>query len=292
MASASNSNAKVPRGSPARLWDIVGRRVGRAPRHAGPRPSSRRAPRPPSPRPRHIVRGSGETAVAQFGICEHDGQRATIGHRDTGLGCEPRCEQVGFGDRHRRRVSGQARQHDGRLCRSGILVAVNRLSPVSSRLRHNSASKESGKAAPAESGLERPRPKIVDELLQIVHRTPNPRATTPRNTSLVPPRRVNSGECSRAVANSSASRSASGVRRIDAVQQIGDQLDGVLFEACAEILHQRRPGRRVFAARKRAGHRDRQLTQAKSSGRQVHPPRRRSRRRHRPAVPGWRRRSR
>ena len=92
-------------------------------------------------------------------------------------------------------------------------VAVNRLSPVSSRFRHNSASKVSGKPGRPSLASNERRPKIGDELLQFVHRTPNPRATTPRNTSLVPPRRVNSGECSRAVANSSASRSASGVRR-------------------------------------------------------------------------------
>src|ERR1700722_2934102 len=72
-------------------------------------------------------------------------------------------------------------------------------------------------AALAESRLEGPPPEFVDQRTQLggvvllaggvedatrkrAHRNPIPRATTPRSTSLAPPRSVNIGLCQKAVA--------------------------------------------------------------------------------------------
>ena len=56
---------------------------------------------------------------------------------------------------------------------------------------------------------------------------------------------------------------------VDVVQKVGDQLDGILLKACAEILHERRPVRGVPPVGQRARHRDRQLPQRNHPGDKV-----------------------
>ena len=121
-----------------------------------------------------------------------------------------------------------------------------------------------------ETGVERSTADVVDELRQFVHAVaPIPLATTPRSTSLVPPRNVKRGECSRAVASRPRSRPDVRRPRIKAVDQVGHQLHRVLFEAGAEILDQRGPARGVLSVGKGAGHRHRQLAQRDHPGHQV-----------------------
>ena len=117
--------------------------------------------------------------------------------------------------------------------------------------------------------VERSAADVVDELRQFVHRAPMPLATTPRSTSFVPPRSVNIGECSRAMASRSRSRRVCADSAPTAVDEIGHQFHRLLLEAGAEILDQSGPVGGVLAVGQVARHRNRQLAQRDHAGHQV-----------------------
>jgi hypothetical protein len=161
-------------------------------------------------RPRHAAGGSGDPAVPLLGVGHRDGERPVFGYVDAGRIREPRCEQVCFGNWNRPRVLGQTREHDRRLRRPRIPGTAEPAQTGLLEVTPQRLVERIGHTVMAQPRLVGPAADVVDELLKFVHRTPMPLATTPRSTSLVPPRSVNSGECNRAAASRARSRSASG----------------------------------------------------------------------------------
>ncbi len=99
----------------------------------------------------------------------------------------------------------------------------------------------------------RPAADVVDELrsssCSAALIAPHPLATTPRSTSFVPPRRVNNGECSRAVAKQAAQQAVDPSSRDQRSRSARRPVPPTLLEPGAEILDQRgtaaRPRRRT-----------------------------------------------
>lgn len=125
---------------------------------------------------------------------------------------EPACQSVGFGQRDSARVPGDTPERNGKLARPRAQIRGARqprqpgLLEVAPQLRVELF----GNPALTNPGIEGSPADVVDQLPQLGmlviggvagertarkrhHRNPIPRATTPRNTSLVPPRKVNNG---------------------------------------------------------------------------------------------------
>ena len=152
-------------------------------------------------RPRHICRGPADPAADGIRIGHRDGEWPLVRYVDARLPGEPGREQIRLGDRHRARVAGQAGQHDRGLRGTGVPAAGQPAQPGLLDSAPQRVVELLRQAAVPETGVERSTADVVDELRQFVHRAPMPLATTPRSTSLVPPRNVKRGECSLPVAS-------------------------------------------------------------------------------------------
>ena len=148
------------------------------------------------------------------------------------------------------------------VCSSVAHRSASNPTPVVSRLP-NTSSASSANASPAIELIALPRCRSVERCAvrddhrgahpprrsagSAHQRSPSPRATMPRSTSFVPPRKVNPGACSTASASSRAKPpSAPGSGGI--ADQQARRVDDLVLVAGAEVLHDgrrelgRRPG--------------------------------------------------